>query len=387
MPKPDDLNPTEVRTILVNEAKGPTLVKFRGSFLKAMVARGHRVHVTAPDLDGAIVTDLRELGVVPHAVPLARTGLNPIADLNYARAIRRLTQQAGADLVINYTIKPNIWGSLAAARLGVRSISIVTGLGYAFIDSGRGKQRLANAVAKSLYRLATAGNWRVIFQNPDDREHFIKERILADAGKARLINGSGVDMAHYRPAPLPPAPSFLMVSRLLGNKGVREFATAASAILKRRNDICFRLAGFIDVGPDGIQRSELDGWIKDGIEYLGTLTDVRPAIAAASVFVLPSYREGTPRSVLEAMAMGRPIITTDVAGCRETVIDGTNGLLVPVKDAGSLAEAMEYLADRPEVRAEMGRRSIDYCRSKFDVHAVNKRLLDIAGLAAGQDRA
>ena len=387
MPLPDDLNRTDGPTILVNDSKGPTLVQFRGSFLKAMVAKGHRVHVTAPDLEGAIIAELRALGVVPHSVPLARTGLNPVADLTYIRSIRRLIRETGPDLVINYTIKPNIWGSLAARSLGVRSISIVTGLGYAFIDSGQGKQRLASAVARSLYKVATAGNHRVVFQNPDDRDHFIREGILADPAKARLVNGSGVDMAHYRPVPLPDAPIFLMVSRLLGNKGVREFAAAAKSLLQRRPDVRCRLAGFIDVGPDGVRQSELDGWIRDGIEYLGNLSDVRPAIAEASVFVLPSYREGTPRSVLEAMAMGRPIITTDVAGCRETVVHGTNGLLVPVKDAVALAEAMEELADRPDVRAEMGRESIDYCRAKFDVQAVNARLLDITGLAGDGDEA
>ena len=369
------------RTILVNDSKGPTLVQFRGPFLKAMVRQGHFVHVTAPDLEGPIVAELRALGVVPHSVPLARTGLNPISDLRYLRAIRRLIHETGAELAINYTIKPNIWGSLAAHSLGVRSISLVTGLGYAFIETGRGTQRLAGAVARSLYRKATARNDVVIFQN---RDYFVREGILTDGGKARLVNGSGVDMAHYRPVPLPAAPVFLMVSRLLGNKGVREFASAATSLLQRRKDVRCLLAGYIDVGPDGIKQSELDRWIEDGIEYLGPLADVRTAIAQASIFVLPSYREGTPRSVLEAMAMARPIITTDVAGCRETVVDGVNGLLVPERDATALLEAMQFLADRPDVRLAMSRESVDYCRSKFDVNSVNARLLEYTGLSSGR---
>jgi glycosyltransferase involved in cell wall biosynthesis len=350
-----------------------------------MVDQGHCVHVTAPDLEGPIADELRALGVTPHSAPLSRTGLNPVADLRYFSALRRLILEVGADVVLNYTIKPNVWGSLAARSRRVRSISIVTGLGYAFIAGSTLKQRLASALGKALYRRAAGLNHVVIFQNPDDRDLFVGEGILADERKARLINGSGVDMDHYQPVPLPTQPIFLMVSRLLGNKGVREYASAALSVLRSRSDVRFQLAGFIDVGPDAIGRSELDQWIAQGIEFLGPLKDVRPAIARASVVVLPSYREGTPRSVLEAMAMGRPIVTTDVAGCRETVIHGQNGLLVSARDAAALEDAMRFLADRPDARLAMGRNSVDYCRSKFDVKDVNARLLEITALATADE--
>jgi glycosyltransferase involved in cell wall biosynthesis len=384
MPSPDHQCRTKGQTVLVNDSKGPTLVQFRGAFLKAMVAEGHCVHVTAPDLDDPIAAELRSLGVTPHSVPLARTGLNPVADLRYLRAIRRLIRDTAADLVLGYTIKPNVWGSLAARSLGVPSISVVTGLGYAFIAGTTLKQRLAGALARALYRHATARNRVVIFQNPDDRDLFIRDGILTEEGKGRLINGSGVDMRHYRPVPLPPEPIFLMVSRLLGNKGVREYASAALGVLRTRSDVRFQLVGFIDIGPDGIGQSELDKWIAQGLEFLGPLDDVRLAIAKASIVVLPSYREGTPRSVLEAMAMGRPIITSDVAGCRETVMHGENGLLVPARDVAALEDALRFLADRPDVRLAMGRKSVDYCRSKFDVNEVNARLLQITRLSTAQ---
>jgi glycosyltransferase involved in cell wall biosynthesis len=195
-----------------------------------------------------------------------------------------------------------------------------------------------------------------------------------------LINGSGVDLEYFAPSPLPEQPVFLMIARLLGAKGVREYAAAALRIRSRRSGARFLLAGYRDGGPDCIRAAELDGWVSEGLEYLGPLGDVRPAIRESSVYVLPSYREGTPRSVLEAMAMGRPIITADVPGCRETVVHGKNGLLVPPRDPESLAAAMESLIEQPGLRAEMGARSLELCRSKYDVDAVNTALLEHLGL-------
>ena len=364
------------QTILLSGSHGPSLLRFRGKMIEAMVASGHRVHASAPDIDDQLAQAIRALGAVPHCVALARTGLGPIADLQYFRGIRRLLRDTGADLSLSYTIKPNIWASLAARSLGVRSASMVTGVGYAFIESRSLRQKLVQLVARLLYRAATNANELVIFQNPDDRDDFIDAGCLADPGKARMINGSGVDLNYYAPAPLPEQPVFLMAARLLGNKGIREYADAAVGILTRRSDARFLLAGYIDEGPDGIDPAELQRWIGGGIEYLGALDDVRPAISSASLFVLPSYREGTPRSVLEAMAMGRPIITTDVPGCRETVIDGVNGLLVPARDAKALAEAMERMIERPQLRREMGDQSLRLCRLKYDVDRVNAQLLE-----------
>lgn len=366
--------------VLVNSSYGQSLVNFRARLIEQLVAAGHQVHVTAPDFDDALVARLEGMGAQPHQVPLARTGIGPLSDLRYASRIRRLIREIGADLVLSYTSKPNIWASLAAGSLGVRSASLITGLGYAFIEGGGVKRKLVSTASRILYRLATARNYVVIFQNPDDRADFIAAGCLGERSKARLINGSGVDLDFYSPSPLPDRPIFLMIARLLGAKGVREYAAAASQILSRRTDARFLLAGYRDEGPDCIAAGELDGWIGDGIEYLGPLDDVRPAIRQSSVYVLPSYREGTPRSVLEAMAMGRPIITTDVPGCRETVVDGKNGLLVPPRDRESLAAAMESLIEQPHLRAEMGARSLELCRSKYDVEEVNAALLEHLGL-------
>jgi glycosyltransferase involved in cell wall biosynthesis len=305
-----------------------------------------------------------------------------LSDLRYRSSIRRLIQHIGADLVLSYTSKPNIWASLAAGSVGVRSASLITGLGYAFTEGGGAKRKLVSIASRILYRLATARNYVVIFQNPDDRADFIAAGCLSDPSKARLVNGSGVDIEQFAVAPLPDAPIFLMVARLLGAKGVREYAHAGLALRARHPDCRILLAGYPDEGPDGVELDELNEWQAGGLEYLGQLTDVRPAIAQASVFVLPSYyREGTPRSTLEAMAMGRPIITTDMPGCRETVTDGENGFLVPPRHADALLDAMQRLASDPATRARMGAQSRALCERKFEVGDVTRTLLDHLSLA------
>jgi glycosyltransferase involved in cell wall biosynthesis len=344
--------------------------------VKALVSRGHVVHVTAPGLDQELASKLRALGATPHAVSLDRTGLTPVADLRYFRAMRRLMRQIGPDMVLSYTIKPNIWASLAARTLGIPSASMVTGLGQLLGNSSTARGRLASLASRMLYRLATSGNQVVIFQNPDDRAEFIERGWLGDPSKARLVNGSGVDMDWFAPAPLPDAPVFLMICRLIAAKGVRVYAEAAARILASGRNVRFLLVGFLDGGPDGINPAELRTWQTAGLEYLGHLEDVRPAIASSSVYVLPSYYgEGIPRSSLEAMAMGRPIITTDMPGCRETVVDEVSGLLVPPRDSIALAQAMQRLIDQPHRRAPMGERSLALCRSKFDVRLVNEAML------------
>lgn len=344
--------------------------------IKELVGRGDIVHVTAPDLDRDLATKLAALGATPHPVPLQRTGLNPIADLRYFRALRALMRRIGPDVVLSYTIKPNIWASLAARSLGLASASMITGLGQTFADGSTARARLVSFVSRTLYRLATWGNQVVIFQNPDDRAEFIEGGLLGDGSKARLVNGSGVDMDWFAPAPLPDAAIFLMICRLIGAKGVREYADAAARILANGSNARFLLVGMLDEGPDMISPAELRAMEAEGLEYLGQLDDVRPAITGASVYVLPSYYpEGTPRSSLEAMAMGRPIITTDMPGCRETVIDGENGFLVPPRNAAALAAAMQRLIDQPELRTTMGERSLALCRSKFDVRLVNEAMI------------
>lgn len=366
--------------VLLNGSYAPSLVKFRGPLIRAMLARGHTVHCSAPDIPPAIAEELAGWGATVHEVPLSRTGLGLAGQFAYLGALRQLMRRIRPDLVVGYTIKPNVFGSLAARSLGIRSASMVTGLGFAFSGSGTFVQRQAMRLSRGLYRLATTVNDRVIFQNGDDLADMIAAGCLADDSKARMVNGSGVDLAHYAPAPLSDAPVFLMIARLLVAKGVREYAAAAVALKQRHPDWSFRLVGFLDEGPDGVTAAELAQWQAGGVEFLGEQEDVRPALRAASVYVLPSWREGTPRSVLEAMATGRPVITTDAPGCRETVTDGHNGLLVPVRDAEALTLAMERLGRDAALRERYGAASLAVAKEKYAVDKVNDALLGHLGL-------
>ena len=370
--------------VLVLASYAPSLLNFRGSLLGDLIKSGHEVTVGAPDMTIALRSNLEALGVSVHETPLDRNNVGVLADLKYHQALFHLTRAVRPDLVLTYTIKPNIWGAFAAKRAGVRSVSLVTGLGFAFstVTPKSGiKQRAIGYVARRLYRLAARFNHKVIFQNPDDRLDFIACGCLHDTSKAALVNGSGVNMEHYARTRPVHSPIFLMISRLLVSKGVREYIEAARIVRSRFPEARCLLVGPHDGGPDAIQPEEVEKWQYEGsVEYLGPAVDVRPLIAQAAVYVLPSYREGTPRSVLEAMAMGRAIVTTDAPGCRETVVDGENGFLVPVRDSAALAEAMCKLIKEPFLIETMSQKSYDIAREKYDVAKVNEEMFKIMEL-------
>lgn len=241
---------------------------------------------------------------------------------------------------------------------------------------------IAQRLAHALYRLSLRKAAGVLFQNPDDAAEFRARGLLPDGLKEVVVNGSGVNLAHFANTPLPDAPcSFVMIARLLGDKGVREYAAAAAVLKDRGAPAKVHLVGAPDTNADSISADEAQSWHDDGIlVWHGHLADVRPAIAAAHVVVLPSYREGTPRTILEGMAMGRAIITTDAPGCKETVRHGENGFLVPIRDAHALAGAMQQFVDAPALVSTMGRKSSEIVREKYDVHKVNSAMLKIMGL-------
>jgi len=360
---------------------GDSIIGFRGSLVTDLLRLGHQVTIVCPPLRKPVRDDLLSLGARVTEIPVPRTSINPIRDLMFLRNLRVVLRRAPADVLLLYTIKPIIWGTIAGASLGIRNIvAIVTGLGYTFAD-GRGiRKRLAAIGAQGLYRLALRHATTILFLNPDDRRLFHERGLLRGAHEGSVLNGEGVDLAAYPSVPLPPRPSFLMIARLLREKGVREYAEAARKVMDRHSDVTFRLVGYLDQSPDSISQAELDGMVASGVEFLGRLDDVRPAIAESSIYVLPSYREGIPRSVLEAMAMGRPVITTDAPGCRETVIAGVNGFLVKPGDAESLATAMEKMIREPRLTAEMGLQSRRIVEEKFDVNLVNMDIIRYAKL-------
>lgn len=370
------------RRVMLLGSYAPSLVNFRGPLIEALRARGHEVLAAAPDMEEATAGALRELGAKPLSLRLSNASLNPLSLLASFRELRRLLHRHQPDVLISYTIKPVILGALAGRSAGVATIvSLITGLGFAFTGEGGSlKRRLARRAASLLYRAALRRSDLVLFQNRDDQALFRELGLLGADARTGIVDGSGVDTAHFAPCPAPPGASFLMIARLLRDKGIREFAEAAKKLKREHPEVPVALVGYLDPSPDSLTRAELDELVACGIAFHGRLDDVRPALAACSVYVLPSYREGTPRSVLEAMAMGRAIITSDAPGCRETVIDGVNGLLVPPRDGEALHAAMRRFVADPGLAEAMGEQSRRIAETRYDARKVSADMLRHIGL-------
>jgi glycosyltransferase involved in cell wall biosynthesis len=368
----------------------PSVLNFRGKLLEAIHARGFEIHVMAPSLEEfpEELCQLQKLGYYIHDIPMQRTGTNPINDLKTLMAMFHLIRKIRPDYVLSYTIKPVIYGTLAAwlARVPHR-FALITGLGYAFQNVESGQRSIFQKLVHGLYAQALKHVEKVFFQNPDDLNLFHQMKLLSRNKPAVVVNGSGVNVQDFDVIDLPineqgqVKASFLLIARLLGDKGVREYVQAAQIIKDQHPEVEFHLVGWIDENPSAISQQELDQWITDEtVIYWGKLSDVRLAIAASSVYVLPSYREGTPRTVLEAMAMGRAIITTDAPGCRETVINGNNGYLVAVKSVEELVQAMSYFIEDSQLIEYMGQRSRAIALDKYDVHRVNEHMMSEMGM-------
>jgi glycosyltransferase involved in cell wall biosynthesis len=363
--------------ILGNDPK--SLVNFRGALIEAMLSAGHRVSAAASGHDAKADAWFQARGVTYHDVPMQRAGLNPMTDSVTLARLVRLMRRVKPDLLFAYTIKPVVYGLIAGKLAGVaRRTAMISGLGYAFTDNpgepwrARVKRQAVNAAARAAYGMALRFADTVLFQNGDDRDVFARLKLTRPGQQVALVNGSGVDLDHYRPASMPDGPiTFLMIARLLRDKGVYEYVEAARQVKRTHPAARFWLLGPFDPNPAAVKPAEVDAWVREGvIDYGGATDDVRPYIAGAHVFVLPSYREGTPRTVLEAMAMGRPVITTDVPGCRETVVDGENGALVDARSSSDLARAMSSAIEEPDELCEMGRSSRQRASEMFAARSV-----------------
>lgn len=370
-----------MRLLLIAGFPG-SILQFRGALMTALIHRGIEVHVAGPAFDSPEAA-AEFLGAGPwryHEIPLRRTGMNPVFDALLVVRICGLMRRLKPNVVLGYTIKPVIYGSIASVIAGVCAhYSLITGLGYAF--QGGAERGILRWFVGRLYQVALRFNKKVFFQNPDDEQLFRSLGLLSVSVPSVVLNGSGVDVEAYPVAKLPCVPAFLMIARLLGDKGVREYVGAARLVKKLYPSIEFGLVGWIDDNPNAIDDRELEEWVVSGvIKYYGRLDDVKPAIEECSVYVLPSYREGTPRTVLEAMAMGRAIITTDAPGCRETVVVGENGFLVPIKAVEELGEVMLRFVVDPELAVRMGRRSRQIAEAKYNVHSVNAVMLEEMGI-------
>ncbi len=358
--------------VIVVSPKNRTVYNFRGDLIQEIIARGHEVLVTGPNrID---VDKIEALGAKFVEIPMEKNGLNPMSDLKYKDALYQLFKAEKPDVVFGYTSKPVIYGSMAAKKAGVKHIvPMVTGAGYAFTAQTT-KAKLIKAVMSFLYKKAFKCADIAIFQNSDDLKQFTESKLVKKE-KCRIVNGSGVNMEKFALAPYPEQMTFFMLSRVMYSKGIREYLEACTIIKEKYPQVRCMLLGACEGIQDSIQQEELQTYIDKGIiEHFGETDRVADYYKQCSVYVLPSYREGTPRTVLEAMSMGRAIITADAPGCRETVLDGKTGFLVPVKDGKAVAEKMEEFIKNPALVAQMGKQSYEYCKEKFDVLRVNEEM-------------
>lgn len=369
------------RRIIVANGIGDSVVRFRGPLVHELVRAGHEVLVSTPFPENrtaqSVETDVRALGATLRFCPLLRTSMNPLGEWRARRHYHELLRDFRPDAVLATNPKPIFHLLPAAARLAIdRRVALVTGLGFAFTGT-TWRARVLRMAATRLYARALRRASAAFFQNEDDLRELRSHGCVPGTLPTAIVGGSGVDLDAFPLTPLPSGPPvFCMVARLLRDKGVYEFADAARMVRAQRPECRFRLVGWIDGNPAAIRQADLDAWVRAGtLEHTGFLEDVRPELQAASVFVLPSYREGTPLSTLEAMAIGRPIITTDAPGCRRTVVDGANGRRVPAGDAEALAAACLELAADAQLRERMGRRSRELAAEQFDVRAVNAAII------------
>ena len=366
-------NREEQRRIVVAANSAWNLVHFRAGLIRALTNEGFEVIAAAP-ADRAVDSAIARLVSRWIRIPMDRSGLNPLTDLGLLGSFVGLLRRERAAAFLGFTVKPNIYGCLAARLAGVPAIANVSGLGTAFLS-----RPMLRRLVERLYRLAFARAAVVFFQNSDDLDLFVARKLVRSS-QARLLPGSGIDISRYAVAPLPDGTiTFLLIGRLIGDKGVREFVEAARKVCSAHPEVRFQLLGPIDEGNrTAISKREVDAWIDEGIvEYLGQTQDVRPFIERATVIVLPSYREGLPRTLLEGAAMGRPLLATDVPGCRQIVRNEVNGLLCQVRDSDSLASAMHAMIAMPRsALEEMGRAGRALIETSFAESEVIRRYLD-----------
>jgi glycosyltransferase involved in cell wall biosynthesis len=349
------------------------IYNFRSGLIKSLQNEGHKVFAVAPFDE--YTQNLIEMGCEYEKVTMDSRGANPIKDLALTYELYRIYKRIKPDVILHFTIKPNIYGSFAARLLNIPAINNVCGLGTVFLKKG-----FVYKVAKLMYRLSFRYPHKVLFQNQEDRNLFIHEKLI-DERKTDIVPGSGIDLEKfvYESTPVNKEFTFLLISRLIHDKGIVEFISAIKKLKEKGVNARYQLLGAIDEKHKrGIPEKLIRSWIQsNSVEYLGKVEDVRDYIKNADCVILPSYREGTPRTLLEASSMGRPVIATDVAGCNSVVINNFNGLLCKIKDPADLATKMEIMQDLdPAEREAMGRRGRNRMESFFSEKVVIKKYLE-----------
>lgn len=365
--------------LMVISPKNKTVFNFRGELIKEFIKHGCEVVVTGPNKD--YLEEIETLGARFIEIPFVKDNVGIKGDLEYCKRLTAVMKAEKPDKIFSYTIKPVIYGSIAAQRAGVKEVyPMITGLGRVYGSSGI-KAGILRIITGILYKKAFSGCEKVIFQNWDDLELFVKKKYLP-RNRCEKIDGSGVNMERFAYAELPENKTFLMISRIIREKGIFEFCQAAEIVKKSYPDARFIILGGYDSSIGAIQPQELDKYVNEGvIEIPGEVKDVAPVLCDCYAFVLPTYyREGIPRTILEAMACGKPVLTTDWVGTKEAVENGKNGFLVPIKDSTALADKMLYMIEHEEETRQMGRASYELCRRKFEVGIINDRMLRIIGI-------
>jgi glycosyltransferase involved in cell wall biosynthesis len=370
--------------ILVLSSLAYSLVNFRGALLDAMRANGHDVVAVAPDRDADVEQRLAASGIALRIVPMSRTGIGPVEDLRTTLAYLRLMRKERPDVIFAYTQKPIIYGGMAARLYRkAKFFAMMSGLGYMFSIEAQHRKFLRRIFCR-LYREGLRSSLTLFVFNRDDRPDMIDAKIITPSHNVIQVPGSGIDVAHFARQPIPAGPfTFLMIGRLMRDKGVYDFIEAARIVREKHPAARFRILGRPEANNlTGLDSQEVTRLTEEGVvEFLPETRDVRPILKDASAFVLPSYhREGLPRTILEALATGRAVITTDMPGCRDPIKPGVNGLLVPPKDPKALAQAMIHLIDHPALVEAMGERSRQLAEEVYNVDLVNAQLLGAMGL-------
>ena len=357
--------------IAVLSSHTPSLFWFRMDMMKRFRKYGNDVVAVGNEPEAEWKEKFGEFGIRYISAQISRNGTNPLEDLKTLKSLKKILASEKPDKIFTYQAKTVIYGGIAAHQLGIKDVyPLIAGVGSVFLAFGF-KSRIIRTVLKTEYKVGMKHAEKVFFQNPDDVRVFVDQKIL-DKEKIVMIPGSGVNLEKFQPQELPEKSAVLCISRLIRDKGVYEYLEAAKKVKQTDPEIRVLLVGPYDSNPSAIKPEELAPYIEDGIiEYFGEQTDVRPYLAQCSVYVLPSYREGTPKTVLEAMASCKAVITTDAPGCRETVIDGVNGSTVPVKDIDALADAIKHLIDDPAIVKKMAAEGRKMAEQKFDVEIVN----------------
>lgn len=365
--------------IAVLSSHTPSLFWFRMDMMQEFQKRGYEVYAIGNENESKWSAKFKENGIIYQQINVSRNGVNPLQDRNTLVSIKERLQAISPEKIFTFQAKTIIYGTMAANSLGITEVyPLVAGMGSMFLN-GDLKSRFVRAAMNILYRVSLKKCPAVFFQNKDDVMIFRKYRMINNQ-KTVLLHGSGVNTEKFKIMSLPDKPAFLCISRLIRDKGVYEYLEACRKIKSEYTDTRCMLVGPYDTNPSALKPKEVKLFIDAGVEYFGEQEDVRPYIEQSSVFVLPSYREGTPKTNLEAMSCGRPVITTDAPGCRETVVDGENGYLVPVKDVDAVYQKMKWFIENASCIKLMGAKSRMMVEKKFDVKKVNDKICKTMGI-------